>query len=81
MNLKPTILLNSKKRKPVQNPHRLQCVTNANQWPPSWHQNNCMFWLTITFSTVFCLVLWDVLAWPRWVRDIILALQKIIIHV
>ena len=40
-----------------------------------------MLWLTITFPTVFCLVLWDVVGWPRWVHDIILAVQNIIMPV
>ena len=50
------------------------------QWPPSWQQNIFMFWPAITFPTVFCLVLWDVLGWPRWVHDTILAVQHVIMR-
>ena len=39
-----------------------------------------VFWLTITFPTVFCLAVCDVLRWPKCMRDIILVVQNIIMH-
>ena len=49
-------------------------------WPLFSHQNNYVFWLTITFPTVFCLAVRDVPRWPKCMRDIILVVQNIIMH-
>ena len=49
-------------------------------WPLFSHQNNYVFWLTITFSTVFCLAVCNVLRWPKCMRDIILVVQNSIMH-
>ena len=64
-------------RSPSRNPRQEHA---SYLWPLFSHQNNYVFWLTITFPTVFCLVVCDVLRWPKCMRDITLVVQNIIMH-